>query len=325
MDPKIGEILKSVAENALAAVEKAKAAKPGEKKPGEKPGEKKPGEEDMNMSKAAAKGKAVRAVAEKLLSVANKMEEAGGPPSADAIKQLKALQTELGGAIERYPSPKRATKSVDMSAEDFQAHAEKEVSEAVESGDTERLELLQNNLESVGEQASAEEPPTIFKVAVFTDPAQQKTTEAESPVASASSGDWKVMGAFKDAVSGLTEAITALKAGKVPPRFQPGGGKKPGEEEEPGKKGGGESETEKQGIKCPKCGAMNKPGATACEKCGATLKAKSEKSDSDQEPVWPTDMNRLRQTKSEAEGWGSVQKSGDDAVDFGPDPQECRE
>lgn len=312
----IESILKSVAAAAHGAVDKAKT--PGGKKP--------PWLDEEEMGKQ--KGK-VKSIAERLLSIGNKMAEAGKPPDAATVRTLRGIMNELGAAIDRYPSPK-AMKSVDMTLEEFQKHAEAEVGKSVEDGDTERAELLASNVESVGKQVEFFPRTETLKISVFADAGQQKTTETERPLAGMTSGpDSGVLGAFAKTVEQFTAAVDKLKAKKPdekPDEKYPNGkqddgdgdgktqkAKKPEDEKDKGK-------TEKQ-TTCPKCGAEVPAGAEKCPKCGATIKSDTAKSDD--EVVWPLDMNKGREL-SDAEAWGKVKKGDQSHRDFGPDPKECR-
>lgn len=308
------DALNKVVETLEKAKERLSKPKPGdEKNPGKKPWE-----------SMKAKGK-IRGVAERLLSVANKLEEGGKPPNAMTMRQIKALMNELGAALDSYPAPKRAMKSVSMTPEEFTDHAASEIERAVEDQDVDRLEQIQASVESVAFQVDDAEVEKV-RIDVFEDPAHQK------------SGDGDASDTFKaitEKINELAESIQSLKAKKPFPPPKPGAdGKMPPKPEDEmdmadGKKTGkaDDADAGKQDeVACPGCGAMNAKGATACKACGAKLSAKADaKKADDERPAWPSDMNSGRKL-SEAENWGRVRKSvSDDDRSFGPDPDACRE
>lgn len=302
----------------VATLEKAKE-KLSKPKPGD---EENPGKKPWENMKADGK---LRGVAERLLSMANQLKETGKPPGGPAMRKLRALHNEMGAALDAYPSPKRAVKSVSMTPDEFTDHAATEIERAVEDQDVERLEQIQVGVESVAYQMNNSEVEKI-RVDVFEDPAQQKREESGGEVGV------DMLKSIGEKINELSEVIQSMKAKKPkdkPDEMTDGKKPKPGEEEM-GKakkpKPGEEEEVGKQEAECPSCGAMNKADADACKACGAKLKKSgTKKADDDEKPTWPSDMNSGRKL-NEAESWGRVRKSlGDEDRDFGPDPDACRE
>lgn len=124
----------------------------------------------------------IRGIAERLLSIGNKLDQAGKSPDAADIKSLKAIAAELGSVTERYPSPKAKTEK-EMSFTDFETFAETEIINAVSEDDENRIALLQENLESVGVQLAENAETEVLKVTVFTDSDQQQSTSSETDAA----------------------------------------------------------------------------------------------------------------------------------------------
>lgn len=305
-----------IIETALAKAKDRLAKPEDEKKPGAKPGAgAKPGD-DKKPDFLKAGGK-VKGVAERLLSVGTKMAESGKPPDAGMLRKLRAMMNELGSAIDAYPSPKRAAKSISMTPAEFTDHAASEIERAVTDQDVDRLSQIQTSVESVAFQMDDADVEKI-RVDVFEDPAQRKTETV---------GGANTIKALQDQIGELSQAIQSLKAKKPPEGEEKDKAKaKPGDEENEEAKAKAKKAADEEAAKqnqCPECKAMNKEGATECAKCGAKLAAKADTKKAD--TSWPADMNKGRE-RGESEGWGEVKKSvSDDDRSFGPDPAACRE
>lgn len=266
---------------------------------------------DIKKDKTEKKLKAdLKSMAETMLSMSAAMS-ADKAPSKEQLGQLRMLHGKLGAAIQRYPSPKRKTKAVEMSPAAFQVYAASELQAAISKDDAERVERLEANVDAARE-AFGEGQETVT-IEIFEEPDQDQVSQNIDQLT-------KAVNSLSEQLHSVIDKIKPRKPSK-PGGFIPG---EEEEEEEQGKKPGARKQDQGDGSDDAAADDGEGDGAddASADDAGAddaTGDGEGEQDTAKADEGWPRDLNTGREP-TPLEKYGTRKSLSDKERSFGPDP-----